>query len=270
MSKSKKKRETPRFSTPIIETHCHLDYLKEGNLEDIIEEARAAGIEKIITISVSATNLDAALEIATKHEQIYCTQGIHPHDAKDWSEEVERKIRLQAKNKNCLAIGEIGLDFHYNKSPREEQLLAFDKQLTIASELDLPVVIHSRDAETETMEVLKKHLPTLKKRGVIHSFTSSLELARFAIENGFYLGFNGIITFKNAQNVRDALEITPLDKILLETDSPFLTPIPYRGQENAPKYLPFVAEKMAEVKALPIEELLSQVYKNSFCLFSFS
>ncbi len=270
MSQSKKKREIPRFSNPIIETHCHLDYLKEDSLEETINKAKDVGIEKFITISVSPNNLDTALEIAKNNESIYCTQGIHPHEAKDWSEEVEKKIREQAKYQKCLAIGEIGLDYHYTKSPKEDQLEAFDKQLTIAGEMDLPVVIHSRDAEEDTIKILTKHLGSLKKRGVIHSFTSSLELAQFAIDNGFYLGFNGIITFKNAQNVRDALEITPIDKILLETDSPFLTPIPFRGNENSPKYLPLVAQKMAEVKALPIEELLSQVYKNSFCLFSFS
>jgi TatD DNase family protein len=269
-SNSKKKREIPRFSTPIIETHCHLDYLKEGDLEEIITSAKEVGIEKFITISVATKNLDAALEIAKNNDSIYCTQGIHPHEAKDWNDEVEKKIREQALHEKCLAIGEIGLDYHYDNSPRTDQLEAFDRQLTIAGDMNLPVVIHSREAEEDTIEILTKHLGTLKKRGVIHSFTASLELARFAIDNGFYLGFNGIITFKNAQNVRDALEITPMDKILLETDSPFLTPIPFRGKENAPKYLPLVAQKMAEVKAIPIEELLSQVYKNSFCLFSFS
>lgn len=270
MSESKKKkREIPRFSSPIIETHCHLDYLKSFEIDELIAKSKDAGIEKIITIAVTPDNLDKALGIAKNHEDVYCTQGIHPHDARLWTDEVDQKIINQASYEKCLAIGEIGLDYHYDNSPREKQKEVFDRQLTMAGELDLPVVIHSRDAEQDTMEILKGHLPTLKRRGVIHSFTSSLKLAEFAIENDFYLGFNGIITFKTADNVREAVQITPLNRLLLETDAPFLTPIPYRGKENAPYYLPFVAEKMAELKEITVEELLPQVYQNSFSLFKF-
>lgn len=266
---AKKKREIPRFSSPIIETHCHLDYLKSYEIDEIISRSKDVGIEKIITIAVTPDNLDKVLEISKAHEDVYCTQGIHPHDARLWTDEVDKKIIASASFKKCLAIGEIGLDYHYDNSPRDKQCEVFDRQLTIAGELDLPVVIHSRDAEKDTMDILSKHLPTLKKRGVIHSFTSSLELAEFAIKNDFYLGFNGIITFKTADNVREAVQITPLNRLLLETDSPFLTPIPHRGKENGPYYLPFIAEKLAEIKNIPVEELLPQVYENSFALFSF-
>jgi len=267
---NRKKRETPRFNSPLIETHCHLDYLKAFEIKEIIEKATGVGIEKIVTISVEPGNLDRALEIANQYENVYCTQGVHPHDARLWTEEVDKKILVQAKEKKNVAIGEIGLDYHYDNSPREKQREVFDRQLAMASELDLPVVIHSRDAEEDTKAILKNHLSHLKKRGVIHSFTSSIDLAEFAIENDFYLGFNGIITFKSADNVREAVEITPLNRLLLETDSPFLTPIPFRGRENGPYYLPFVAEKMAEIKKLSVEELLPQVYSNSFALFNFS
>jgi len=141
--------------------------------------------------------------------------------------------------------------------------------LQIAIDFNLPVVIHTRDADEDTMTVLKKFSPLLKRKGVVHSFTSSLALAEFALSEGFYLGFNGIITFKNAQNVRDALMITPINRILLETDSPFLTPDPYRGVENAPYYLPFIAEKVAEVKNENLDFVLSQAYQNSIDLFKF-
>lgn len=267
---NRKKRDIPRFSSPIIETHCHLDYLKAAPPEETIQKAFDHGIEKIVTISVEPDNLDTALEIAKKNDHVYCTQGIHPHDARLWTDEVEKKILSQATHEKCVAVGEIGLDYHYDNSPREKQREVFDRQLSMASELDMPVVIHSRDAEEDTMDILKNHMGTLKRRGVIHSFTSSLELAKFAIENDFYLGFNGIITFKSADNVREAVEITPLNRLLLETDSPFLTPVPFRGRENAPSYLPFVAEKMAEIKGIKVEELLPQVYQNSLSLFNFS
>jgi TatD DNase family protein len=168
-----------------------------------------------------------------------------------------------------VAIGEIGLDYHYSKSPHDEQRQAFEEQLQIAIDFNLPVVIHSRDADEDTMAILKNFSSTLKRKGVIHSFTSGLKLAELAIKENFYLGFNGIITFKNAENVRDALRLTPVEKILLETDSPFLTPDPYRGMENAPYYLPFIAEKIAEVKNLELTSVLEHAYKNSIDLFHF-
>ena len=177
-------------------------------------------------------------------------------------------IRNNLNDSKIVAVGEIGLDFHYNKSPKEKQIEAFEDQLKIACEYDYPVVIHSRDAEQETIKILEKFAPQLKKKGVIHSFTSSLELAEKALELGFYLGFNGIITFKNADNVREALKITPVEKLLLETDSPFLTPIPYRGKENAPYYLPFIAEYMSEFLNIDCEVLLKQIYQNSTKLFN--
>lgn len=269
-SDKKKKRDIPRFNSPIIETHCHLDYLKSFEISEIIEKSKEVGIEKIVTIAVEPGNLDRVIEIAKDNENVYCTQGIHPHDARLWTDEVDKKIYSQATFEKNVAIGEIGLDYHYDNSPREKQREVFDRQLAMASELDLPVVIHSRDAEEDTKAILKNHLNGLNKKGVIHSFTSSIDLAEFAIENDFYLGFNGIITFKSADNVREAVKITPLNRLLLETDAPFLTPIPFRGRENAPFYLPFVAEKLAELKEVSVDELLPQVYSNSFSLFSFS
>jgi TatD DNase family protein len=269
-----KKREIPVFNHPIIETHFHLDYLKAHSREEIIALAHKHNIEKMITISVSPDNLDTVIEIAQNNPSIYCTQGLHPHEGKEWNPEVKahliKNLGDSARNKKIVAVGEIGLDFYYSKSPRDEQLQAFEEQLQIAVEHNLPVVIHSRDADEDTITILKKFSTTLKRKGVIHSFTSGLGLAQFAIDEGFCLGFNGIITFKNAENVREALRITPMDRILLETDSPFLTPDPYRGAENAPMYLPFIAEKIAEVKSTSINEILIETYKNSVRLFSFN
>lgn len=270
---SKKRRDIPVYPHPIIETHFHLDYLKAHTKEEILALAHKHNIEKMITISVSPENVDAVIDIANTYPEVYCTQGLHPHEGKEWNPEVKQKILANLKdntrNKKIVAIGEIGLDFYYSKSPREEQLSAFEEQLQIAVDHDLPVVIHSRDADEDTEAILKNFSKTLKRKGVVHSFTSGLGLAQFAIDEGFCLGFNGIITFKNAENVRDALRITPLERILLETDAPFLTPDPYRGLENAPMYLPFIAEKIAEVKGATIEEVLLQSYKNSVQLFKF-
>lgn len=266
MSK-KQKRPIPVFDHPIIETHCHLDYLKERPLEDTIEQAQAVGIEKIITIAVSPDNLDTVMDLTQQHPSIWGTQGVHPHDAEKFTPETEKAIRKNALDGRIVAIGEIGLDYYYDNADREIQRQVFRTQLQIASDMNLPVVIHSRDADEDTMSILAEFETLLKRKGVIHSFTSGPELAKYAINQGFYLGFNGICTFNAAENVRDIIRITPIENIILETDAPYLTPVPYRGTENASFYLPFVAEKVAEVKEIPLNEFLTQAYKNSEALF---
>lgn len=269
---SKNRREIPVPLHPIIETHFHLDMLKTASREDVVAKTKLHKIEKMITISTSPSNLDEVISISKTFPQIYCTQGLHPHEGKEWNDEVKAHLIRNLKNpenKKIVAVGEIGLDYYYSKSPRDEQIKAFEEQLQIAVDFNLPVVIHTRDADEDTVAVLKNFSTTLKRKGVIHSFTSGLSLAQFCLDEGFYIGFNGIITFKNAENVRDALRITPLDRVLLETDAPFLTPDPYRGIENAPYYLPFIAEKIAEVKSTPLEEVLKSAYSNSKQLFHF-
>lgn len=251
----------------MIETHCHLDYLKSLPLEEILAKIQEAGITKIITIGVDPTNLDSVLKLSEDYSQIYFTQGIHPHDAKEITQLELDKIQARAKLPKMVAVGEIGLDYHYNNSPQDVQKDYFRKQLQIAVENDLPVVIHTREADEDTKEILKEFSPFLKKKGVLHSFTSGIKLAEYALSEGFYLGFNGIITFKNAINVQEIVQITPIDKILFETDSPFLTPVPHRGKENAPYYLPFVANKVAELKSIKIETLKKQVLENSYACF---
>lgn len=249
----------------MIETHCHLDYLKERELKETLALASESGVEKIMTISVSPDNLDTVLEIAKSHEQIFCTQGIHPHQAKEATEETFNKIIRNSKDTRVVAIGEIGYDFHYNHSPRSDQEKVFERLLLVSVDQDLPVVIHTRDADQETLAMLKKYP---KARGVVHSFTSSQELAEEVLSMGWHIGFNGIITFKNAQEVRDIVEITPLNRILLETDAPFLSPTPHRGKENGPHRLVHIAKKIAEIKKLPFEEVVSQTTANALGLFT--
>lgn len=266
MSKTRR-RDIPRFKTPIIETHCHLDYLDPEALADTLQKSAQAGIERIITIAVSPGNLQQVLELTRVAPNIWGTQGIHPHEADAYSDEVEASIRLQAGDERILAIGEIGLDYHYDHADRSAQRHAFERQLQLAAELDLPVVIHTREADDDTRSILQEFSPLLRRKGVIHSFTSGLPLAEFCLAEGFVLGFNGIATFNRADNVRQVIAAAPVEQIVLETDAPYLTPVPYRGRPNAPHYLPFIAEKVAEVKQLEVETMLEQVYNNSIALF---
>jgi len=252
----------------MIDSHFHLDYLKADEQNIIIQDALAEGVTHFMTISVSDTNLQTVIDLSNKYNEIYCTQGIHPHDASQYNEDVAKTIKENAnKHAKVLAIGEIGLDYHYDKSPRDIQKNAFIDQLSIATDLELPIVIHTRDAEEDTREIILNHAKNLTKKGVFHSFTSKLELAEFALEQDYYIGFNGIITFKNAENVRKVVEITPLSRILLETDSPFLTPTPHRGKENSPKYLKHIALKIAEIKKVSFEEVVQHSTKNFKDLF---
>ena len=264
---SKKRREIPVFDHPIIETHCHLDYLKDRPLAETLERTRQVNIERVITIAVSPENLATVRELSQLEPWIHGTQGIHPHDAESYSDTVEEEIRAHGRDEKIVAIGEIGLDYFYDNADRDVQKDVFRRQLQIASELDQPVVIHSREADEDTIAILKEFENSLTRRGVIHSFTSGPGLAKYALDQGWCLGFNGITTFNKAENVRDIVRMSPIEQILLETDAPFLTPVPYRGRENAPFYLPFVAENIAKVKELPLEQVLSQTYLNSLRTF---
>lgn len=262
-----KKRAIPVFNHPLIETHCHLDYLECEALQAVLQMAEAVNVERIITIGVSPDNLAKVMALVDEYPQVWGTQGIHPHDANDYTADVEAQIRANAMHPKILAIGEIGLDYHYDYSDRLKQRAAFENQLQIAVDLDMPIVVHTREADEDTQAILQNFSSQLKKRGVIHSFTSGKALAEYCLSEGFCLGFNGISTFKPADNVREIIALTPPDKILFETDSPYLTPVPYRGHKNEPKYLPFIAEQVAAVKGIPLETLLPQVWQNSIDVF---
>jgi TatD DNase family protein len=263
----KKRRDIPRFQTPIIETHCHLDYLDQEELAATLSRAQEAGIERIVTIAVSPDNLEKVRSLTAAADNIWGTQGIHPHGADNWSQEVEAQVREGLAGERIVAVGEIGLDYYYDNAERSAQIEAFERQLQIAAEHDLPVVIHSREADEDTRDILRNHCASLSRKGVIHSFTSSLALAEYCLGEGFKLGFNGITTFRQAENVREVVRATPADQIVLETDAPYLTPVPYRGKPNSPCYLPFIAECVAQVKDMEIETLLQRAYDNSLELF---
>ena len=266
MSK-KKRREIPRFEHAIFETHCHLDYLEESALTEALENAAAVGVERIVTIAVSPGNLDTVLELTQRDSRIWGTQGIHPHEAELFDPGVADTIRRRQAEPRIVAVGEIGLDYYYDHADRAVQRKVFEQQLQIAADTDMPVVIHTRDADEDTRDILGNFSGLLKHKGVIHSFTSGLKLAEYCLAEGFALGFNGITTFNQADNVRQVVAATPIEQILLETDAPYLTPVPYRGKPNAPCYLPFIAEKVAQVKGCEVEQLLRQAWKNSVELF---
>lgn len=266
MSK-KKLREIPNYQLPIIETHCHLDYLKQASMAEVIEQAKAVNVERIITISVSPDNLNNVVELTDRFDNVWGTQGIHPHDAKLFTQDTANQIRQSLNHEKILAVGEIGLDYFYENSEPKQQIAVFEQQLEMAVEMDLPVVIHTREADEDTQAILSNVVKHMNKKGVIHSFTSGKALAEYCLSEGFCLGFNGICTFNKAENVRDIVGMTPLEQLLLETDAPFLTPVPYRGQENAPRYLPFIAERIADVKGIEVEQVLKQCYANSLATF---
>jgi TatD DNase family protein len=265
---SKKKRPPiPQLDSPIIETHCHLDYLDATQLRDTLTAARSVGVTDIVTIAVSPDNLQTVRDIAAANEGVWCTQGIHPHEAETWSPDVAARVEQGCEDPRVVAVGEIGLDYYYDHADRAAQAAAFDQQLDIASRLNLPIVVHTRDADADTEAILRNHVQHLSRKGVIHSFTSGLGLAEYCLGAGFMLGFNGITTFRNADNVREVVDATPLEQLVLETDAPYLTPVPYRGVPNAPCYLPFIAQKLAEVKEVPIDTLLAHALRNSKALF---
>jgi len=266
MSK-KKRREIPHYQLPIAETHFHLDYLKEGSAEDILQAARAIGVERFMTISVQPDNMPIALQLAEQHEDVYATIGVHPHEAASYDDSTTAYLRTHAIHDKVVAIGEIGLDYYYDHCDREVQRRVLCQQLEIAIESALPVVIHTREADDDMHAILREYAPQMPRKGVVHSFTSGMALAQTAVELGFCLGINGIVTFNKADNVREVVAATPLSHLLLETDAPYLTPVPYRGAENAPRFLPFIAERIAEVKGLSVEDVLQQTWHNSLQTF---
>lgn len=263
-----KARVIPQFNTPLVETHCHLDRLKELPLEETLKAAGDLSVEQIITIAVEPENLETVIKLTEQHALVFGSQGIHPHDARQMTPACFEQIKQALKHPKIVAVGEIGLDYHYNHSPRDTQIQVFEQQLELAAHHDKPVIIHARDADDDMIALLKSFAPTLKRKGVIHSFSSGLRLAEVALELDFYLGFNGMLTFKKAELVREACALAPVDRLLAETDAPYLTPAPFRGKENGPQYLPLVVEAIAQIKQRSPEEIAPVLTANSRQLFS--
>ena len=254
--------------TSFIDTHCHLDIL-ESTPEETIIEAKQAGVQRMVTIAVDEPSLDFVSSTVQEFPAVYGSVGFHPHDASKLTKSLLQKIRQLAEEQHKLiAIGEIGLDYHYMNSPAEIQQQAFRKQLQLAVELNLPVILHSREAETDTLNILQEFpVPSL---GVAHSFTSSIEMAKILVDMGWYLGINGIVTFKNAEDLREVVRWLPLEHLLLETDSPFLAPIPFRGKPNKPAHILTIAGFIAKLRKISLEQLSEQTTANAERLFNFA
>ena len=253
-----------------IDTHAHLDFEYEDgmNAEKIVKEAAENDVTRIITIGSDPASLKKIYDIANSFENVYCSLGVHPHEAKDFNSEVEKEI-YSLRTKKCVAIGEIGLDFYYDHSPREAQKKIFVRQINMAREMDLPVVIHIRDADTDAYEILKGEYRD-HCNGVIHCYSGTREQLKKYLDLGMFVSFTGIITFNKSLNVQDAAVYAPKDRIMLETDSPFLAPIPHRGKKNYPKFIPIIATKLSELRKESLEDVAKYTTSNAIKFFSLS
>lgn len=239
-----------------IDSHAHIDGTEfDADREEVIQRAHAAGVSVILNVGTGDPHSGAferAVELGKTHESIYTAIGAHPHDARLYDDAAEAKIKNLINHDRVIAWGEIGLDFHYDNSPRDVQVEVFKRQLRAARDCDLPVVIHTREAESETIDILRNEY---NGSGIFHCFSGSMDLAQRAIELGFMISFSGIVTFKKADELRAVAKQAPLDRLLIETDCPYLTPIPYRGKRNEPAYVVEVARCLATLHDVSIEDM---------------
>jgi len=254
-----------------IDTHCHLNFSQFHNdLEKVIDESFASGVTKLINIGTDLQASRESVNLASRYKNIFAAVGIHPHEAKTIDVNVLKQLESLAKDSKVVAIGEIGLDYYRNLSTKECQKQAFIKQLQIAIKLEKPVIIHCRDAYKDVLDILDKvYLPYLKGRlpGEIHSFSSGPKYLKEFLKKGFYVGFNGMITYPNNEQLIEAVKTVPMNRLLIETDAPFLAPQNYRGQRNEPKLVIEVAKMVSEVKHLAVDEVAKLTTSNAIELF---
>jgi len=249
------------------DSHAHLTYDRfDADRDAVITRAREAGLKYIVTVASHIGDADACADLAAAHDFIRFTAGVHPHEAKDWSLEVARGIERAARRPKSVAIGEIGLDYHYNHSPPAEQRAVFREQITLARALALPIVIHTREAWDDTFAILEDE-NAVAAGGVFHCFSGGPEEARRCLDLGFYLSFAGPVTFKNAHALAEAAVATPLERLLIETDAPYLSPHPLRGQRNEPARVVLVAERIAALKGVSAEVVGAAATRNLEAVF---
>ncbi len=247
----------------LIDTHAHLDMYEDWDV--IIKNAKENGIKKIIIPAVETEYFQKILDIANSYEDVYCMMGIFPTEAKNWHDGILDDIKEFAKNKKVVSIGEIGLDYYWDKSFVDEQKDIFIKQVKLANELGLPIEIHDREAHKDVFDILVEYNKTSDV--VFHCFSGSVEFARECLKQGWYIALGGVVTFKNAVKTKEVAKDVPLDRLMLETDSPYLTPVPFRGKENQPAYVRYVADEIAKLKGIDVKEVIEATTKNAEMVF---
>ncbi|MCX6380509.1 MAG: TatD family hydrolase [Armatimonadetes bacterium] len=248
----------------LIDTHCHLNHERlAGDIEDCLQRAFEADVQKVIVVGCDRVGSETAVKLAERYPaQVFAAVGVHPHDSKHWDNSMGDWIRDIAQNPAVVAIGETGLDFHYDFSPRIDQYAAFRAQMRLAKEVSLPIILHCREAYPETLEILAE--PEFADvRGVMHCWAGSVAQAKQTVALGYWLGIGGTLTFKNAEEIRAGTLAVPLTSLLVETDAPFLAPMPYRGKRNEPAYTRLVAEHLAELHSLSYPELAEITTQNA-------
>lgn len=249
----------------IFDSHAH--YNDSRFLEDqqaIIDQIHQSGVSYVLNAGCDLPSSESGIQLSERYPFFYCSVGIHPDGADSLSENYLQQLEALSKHPKAVAIGEIGLDYYYEDPGREIQKKVFEEQLALAKELNLPVIIHARDAWEDTMALLKKYRP----RGVVHCFSGSAEIAKEIVKLGMYIGFTGVLTFKNARRALEAVEVIPEDRLLLETDCPYMAPVPFRGKRCDSSMIPYTAQKMAELKKLPVQEMIDRTTENARRLFS--
>ncbi len=258
------------MSLPIlVDSHCHLDFPDfAAEVDDVVARAQAAGVGLMVTISTKVSEFDKILAIAERFPNVYCSVGIHPHEAASEPETDTATLVKLAAHPKVVGIGETGLDYYYEHSPREPQMRCFLAHIAAARETGLPLIVHTRDADEDTAAVLTQEMGKGAFPGLLHCFTSSPALAAKALDLGFYISMSGILTFKSAAELQETARGIPLDRLLVETDSPYLAPIPKRGKRNEPSFVVHTAAKLAELKDVSVDTLARTTSENFLRLFS--
>jgi len=254
----------------LVDSHCHLDFEQlSSQLENVLRRADLAGVGHMLTIGTKIRQFDAVRKIAADHSNIHCSVGIHPHEAEEEGPSITVQKLVELSNDPAVvAIGETGLDYFYEHSPRDIQKQSFRIHIEAARETGLPLIVHTRNADEDTIQILQEEYAKGPFTGVIHCFSSGWEVAEKSMEIGFFISISGIVTFKAAQDLRDHVEKIPLDRLLVETDSPYLAPIPNRGKTNEPSFVAHTAAKVAELKGVSDEEIAEKTTANFFKLFN--
>lgn len=253
----------------IVDSHCHLVYQDDkSEVEQKINRANKIGVSHFLNISTKSSEFQLLEEVSDNFSQIFFTLGIHPHESNETNSKTMSTIRNKINNKKLIGIGETGLDFYYNHADKKTQINSLEMHIDLAQELDLPLIIHMRDAENELIRVFKNRLKNKLFTGVIHCFTGSLNFAREILEMDFYISASGIVTFKKSQELRETFKQIPINKLLVETDSPFLSPEPLRGKKNEPAFITHTIKKLSELYNIDYDSLCDSTTKNFFSLFS--